>query len=194
MMTGAAQQSMAQQRKQTAKKATAVKKTTTTAKTATTASAASFTLTNGKLGPLFIGQTVASIPKSVAGLYDRYEYTKEDIENEMDGDYTLELCHFYKGGKEIFQCNADDKKLSSFILKQGSSFIKTPDGFHVGYSVRSLCGKKRLQWETYFEGTAFATSGHYTYHMKSSDVINNDYPTKLSEIKATAKIEMIEYR
>ena len=110
MMTGAAQQSMAQQRKQTAKKATAVKKTTTTAKAATTASAASFTLTNGKLGPLFIGQTVASIPKSVAGLYDRYEYTKEDIENEMDGDYTLELCHFYKGGKEIFQCNADDKK------------------------------------------------------------------------------------
>lgn len=163
---------------------------TNTTGTATT----SFILANGKLGPLYIGQSVSSLPKSVDGLYDRYEYTKEEIENEMDGNYTLELCHFYKDGKEIFQANADDKKLSSFILKKGSSFIKTAEGFHVGYSVRTLCGKKRLQWETYYEGTAFGTDGHFTYHMNSSDVINNDFPTKLSEIKTTAKIVMIEYR
>ena len=193
IVMGTAQESVAQQRKQVVKK-TAVKKTTTNAKNTTGTVAASFTLANGKLGPLYIGQSVSSLPKSVAGLYDSYEYTKEEIENEMDGDYTLELCHFYKGGKEIFTANADDKKLSSFILKNGSSFIKTAEGFYVGYSVRTLCGKKRLQWETYFDGTAFGTDGHFTYHMNSSDVINNDYPTKLSEIKATAKIVMIEYR
>ena len=190
IVMGTAQESVAQQRKTTARQTTVKKRTTANTATAT----ATFKLANGKLGPLYIGQPVSSLPKSVAGLYDKYEYFKEEIENEMDGNYTLEMCHFYKGGKVIFQANADDKKLSSFILDKGSSFIKTGEGFYVGYPVRTLCSKKRLEWNTYYDGTAFGTDGHFTYHMLATDVINNDFPTKLSEIKPNAKIVMIEYR
>ncbi|MBR1394178.1 MAG: SH3 domain-containing protein [Prevotella sp.] len=154
----------------------------------------SFTLANGKLGPLYIGQTVASLPKSVEGLYDNYKYETFEVENDMEGSWTEEWCHFYKNGKEIFKSFAEGKILSSFVLMEGSSFIKTSEGFYVGYPARDLFNKKRMRWETYYEGTAFGTSGHFIYHVDSNDIIGGvETPTRVTHIKQTAKIKMIVY-
>lgn len=164
------------------------------AKAAATSQAKKFTLANGKLGPLFIGKTVASLPKSVDGLYDSYKYETFEVENDMEGSWTEEWCHFYKDGKEIFKCFAEGKKLTSFVLMEGSSFIKTNEGFYVGYNARELFNKKRMKWETYFEGTAFGTSGHFIYHINDSDLLGCEYPTRATHIKQNAKIVKIVYQ
>ena len=155
--------------------------------------AASFVLAGGKLGPLSIGQTVASLPKSVPGLYDRYEYKKQTIENDMEGSWDEEWCHFYKGGKEIFKCFAEGRKLTSFVLEGNASHIKTSEGFYVGCPARDVYQKKRMQWETYYEGTSFARNGHWEYHIPDAGLNNVEFPTKLADIKPTAKISMIVY-
>jgi SH3-like domain-containing protein len=167
----------------------------TSAKAAATSQAKSFTLANGKLGPLSIGQTVASLPKSVEGLYDNYKYETFEVENDMEGSWTEEWCHFYKGGKEIFKCFAEGKKLTTFVLMEGSSFIKTNEGFYVGYNARELFNKKRMKWETYYEGTAFGTSGHFIYHVNSDDVQGGvEFPSRATHIKQNAKIVKIVYQ
>lgn len=172
---------------------TATAKPATSTAAATPAITTSFVLSNGKLGPLSIGQTVASLPKSVAGLYDSYKVTKEEKGDE-EGTWIEEWVHFIKGGKTIFKAFVDDnKKLVSFGLQQGSSFIKTSEGYYVGYNARELFNKKRMQWTTYFIGTAFARSGHFEFHIDSEDLINADSPSKATDIKASAKISQIFY-
>lgn len=157
------------------------------------AAATSFVLGNGKLGPLSVGQTVASLPKSVAGLYDNYKVTKEEHGDE-EGTWMEEWVHFYKGGKEIFKAFVDDnKKLSSFALQPGSSFIKTTEGYYVGYNARELFNKKRMEWTNYYTGTAFARSGHFEFHINDDDLDGADIPSKASHIKASAKISEIIY-
>jgi hypothetical protein len=160
----------------------------------TAAVATDFKLEAGKLGPIRVGQTVASLPKSVPGLYDSYKYTKEEIENEMDGSWTEERCHFYKGGKEIFQAYAVDKVLTSIVLMKGSEFIKTDEGFSVGCPARDVFSRKRMEWETWYTGTTFARNGHWEYHIPASGLVSGvDTPSKLTDIKPAAKIEMIIY-
>lgn len=152
-----------------------------------------FTLTNGKLGPVSIGIRYATLPKKHNGLYDSFKYTKEEMGDDMDS-WIEEWCHFYKGGREIFRCFVDDGKLISIVLLPGSEFIKTGEGFHVGYNARELYRKKTMQWETYFEGESFGTSGHYTYYISSDDVANNETPNRVTDIKAAAKLMKIVYQ
>lgn len=153
----------------------------------------SFKLGNGKLGPLYIDQPVSALPKSVTGLYTRYEVKTQSFADEGD-EWKETFCHFYKGGKVIFKAGvSDDKRIVSFVLEKGSEFIKTTNGFYVGYSARELFKKKPMRWETWFQGTAFARSGKWEYHILSDDLLNADFPEKLSHIKPTAKISMIVY-
>lgn len=153
-----------------------------------------FVLGNGKLGPLSLGQSVASLPKSVSGLYDKYTYHKEKYEDDMDGEGVNEYVLFIKGGKKIIEANIENGKIESFWVKEGASFIKTVEGFHVGSSARELFRKKPMQWETYFMGEVFGTSGGYTYNVNSDDVINKDIPERAEDFKQNAVITSIVYR
>ena len=167
--------------------------TLTNTKGRTPAATTSFVLGNGKLGPLFIGQAVSALPKSVPGLYDRYVVKKESFADE-DGEWEETFCHFYKGGKLIFKAGvSDSKQIASFTLEKGSEFIKTTEGFHVGYSARDLFTRKPMEWETWYQGTTFARSGQWEYRILSDDLINADIPTKPSDIKATGKILTITH-
>lgn len=154
---------------------------------------AGFVLGDGKLGPLAIGQTVESLPQSVDGLYDSYKYDQQVIENEMEGSWTEEWVYFYKGGKEIFKSFAENKTIGSFVLEEGSSFISTTEGYYVGYSARELFSKKRLNWETWYMGTAFARDGHWEYHIPTEGLEAADFPSKLDDIKPSATISQIVY-
>lgn len=153
-----------------------------------------FVLGNGKLGPLSLGQSIASLPKSVPGLYDKYTYHKEKYEDDMDGEGINEYVLFIKGGKKIINANIENGKIESFWVKEGASFIKTTDGFHIGSSARELFRKKPMQWETYHMGEVFGTSGGYTYNVNSDNVINKDIPERAEDFKQNAVITSIVYR
>lgn len=167
-----------------------VKKTSTVQKTQSTAVVLS---ANGKLGPVQVGKAVRNLPKSVAGLYDRYEYKKEKHEDDMDGAWTEEYYLFKKNGKEVFRANLDNGSVFSIRLLEGSSFIKTADGISVGMSARELFTKKRMEWSTYYEGEVFATNGHLTYYVSSDELVNTDIPKKVTDFKAGAKLSGIVY-
>ncbi len=161
--------------------------------TTTNAAAEAFTLTNGKLGPIQTGQRFANIPAAYKGLYDKYAYKKETMWGEGGDEWEEEYYQFTKAGKKIFRVLIYDGKIGSIELQAGSaSIIKTQEGFYVGYPARTLFTKKRMEWTTYYEGTAFATSGHYTYYVNDSD-ITTDSPDKVSDFKPNAKISMIAY-
>ena len=104
---------------------------------------------------------------------------------------TVEWCTFYKNGKEIFKSYAEGKKLQSFILEEGSSFIKTSEGYYVGYPARTLFNKKRLQWENYYEGSAFARNGRWEYHIDDEGLNGVEIPRRATDVKQNAKISMI---
>lgn len=161
--------------------------------TTTNAAAEAFTLTNGKLGPIQTGQRFANIPATYEGLYDKYAYKKETMWGEGGDEWEEEYYQFTKAGKKIFRVLIYDGKIGSIELQAGSaSIVKTQEGFYVGYPARTLFTKKRMEWTTYYEGTAFATSGHYTYYVNDSD-LNTDSPDKVSDFKPNAKISMIVY-
>lgn len=164
-----------------------------TAQSAQTA-AKTFVLTDGKLGPVQVGQKFANIPAAFAGLYDKYTRKVETMA-DMDGEWTVEYYLFTLAGKAIFRVDVDDSKtITMLTLQAGSSaIVKTPEGFSVGYPVRSLFAKKRMEWSTYYDGEAFATSGHYTYKMSSDDLINTDIPQNANQVKPTAKLTAIIY-
>ncbi|MBR6201985.1 MAG: hypothetical protein IKQ62_03155, partial [Bacteroidaceae bacterium] len=107
----------------------------------------------------------------------------------------VEYYLFTLAGKAIFRVDVDDSKtITMLTLQAGSSaIVKTPEGFSVGYPVRSLFAKKRMEWSTYYDGEAFATSGHYTYKMSSDDLINTDIPQNANQVKPTAKLTAIIY-
>lgn len=166
-------------------------RTTTQATTAKT-----FTLTNGKLGPIQVGKKFVNIPATYSGLYDKYTYKKIYHENEMDGDWTEEYYQFTKGGKNVFRAEVyDDKTIHAITLQEGSSgIVKTSEGFYVGYPARTLYTKKKMEWTTYFEGTVFAFDKHYVYHVNYDELVGNvDSPTAASHFKSNAKVCMIVY-
>ncbi len=168
---------------------------TTAQRPTTQASAAkTFVLQDGKLGPIQIGQRFANIPATYAGLYDKYTRKVETMADE-DGEWTVEYYQFTKAGKNIFRVDIDDdKKMSHLTLQAGSaSIVKTQDGYYVGYPARTLFTKKRMNWSTYYQGTAFASNGHYTYFVDSDDIPNTDVPYNASDFKPTAKISSILY-
>jgi len=156
------------------------------------ANAKSFVIANNKLGPIQIGMSKSKLPASFAGLYDKFDY-KEETKADMDGEWTEMYLRFFKGGKEIFRAFlGDDKKISSIRLMKGSSFIKTPDGFYVGYSARQLFQKKKMEWGTYYMGEVFASNNSYMYYV-NSDYVLTDIPNKASDFKSNATISAILY-
>ena len=112
----------------------------------------------------------------------------------MDGAWTEEYYQFVKAGKTIFKVYLEEGKVSAISLLPGSSFIKTPDGFYVGYPAQKLYQQKKMQWEYYLsEPEAFATSGHYTYGVAATDAKTNSMD-KLIGFKPNAKVSIITYR
>jgi len=170
----------------------AASKTSAAASSSAAKASSSFVLGNRKLGPLSLGQTVASLPKSVAGLYDSYKVVKEQ-KGDMDGTWTETWCNFSKGGKVIFKAFIESNKIQSFSLEEGSSFIKTTEGYYVGSNARELFSKKPMTWENWFVGTAFARSGQFEFHIADEDLNNTDIPTKASDVKPSGKISRIVY-
>ena len=155
--------------------------------------AQSFTLANGKLGPVLVGKALGKLPTSVAGLYDKYSLKKEEHE-DMDGAWTEEFYQFVKGGKAVFRVYIEEGKVSAISLLPGSSYIKTPDGIYVGYPAQKLYQQKKMQWEYYLsEPEAFATSGHYTYGVAATDAKTNSMD-QLIGFKPNAKVSIITYR
>ncbi|MBO4564994.1 MAG: hypothetical protein J5720_06145 [Bacteroidaceae bacterium] len=168
--------------------------TQTQQKTTTQATASkTFTLTNGKLGPIQVGKKFANIPATYSGLYDKYTRKKETMSDE-DGEWTVDYYQFTKGGKNIFRIDlSEDKSIQSITLQEGSAaIVKTPEGFYVGYPARTLFTKKKMEWDNYYMGTVFATDGKYTYHVNSNDV-TSEIPTAASQFKSNAKVSQIEY-
>jgi hypothetical protein len=80
----------------------------------------------------------------------------------------------------------------SIRLLEGSSFVVTPAGFHVGMPALDLVNRVRMRWETYYDGEVFATKDHFTYYV-SADYINGDIPTKVEDFKEGATITGIVY-
>ena len=147
-----------------------------------------FVIENGKLGPVELNMAIDGLPEQFDGLYDHYSYRKEEHENEMDGPWTDEYCLFTKDGKEIFRTDVDEDKVVSFRLLEGATFIKTADGFYVGYPARELFEQLPMTWETWFEGETFASKDHYTYFVSSDDLLNTDIPQKADDFKPDAKV------
>ena len=112
---------------------------------------------------------------------------------DMDGEWTEQYMKFIKDGKEIMRGYVEGNVMQSICLLEGSSFIKTSDGFYVGYSARELFQKKKMNWETYFMGETFASSGHYMYYVKSDYLENTDIPAKASDFKSSATVSRIDY-
>lgn len=183
---------MAQQKKSTIRKTTASLKTNN-------AAVKTFVMGNGKLGPLYIGQSVSTLPKSIPELYDNFTYYKGtervyDMGDDEGEEVLVERVTFKKNGKEIITSSCTDEKITSFYVDNGASFIKTIEGYHIGSNVREFYRKHpKLQWETYFEGEVFASSKGYTYNVNSDDVINKDIPNRVEDFKPSAKIVSIYY-
>ena len=152
-----------------------------------------FILEKNKLGPIHKGQCVDSLPQSFEGLYDKYEQKKEVHEDDMDGEWVEEYIEFYKNGRVILTTGIDKGQISSFMLREGSDFITTPDGISVGFSAREFFEKFQLNWENYFEGTVFAKKGGYTYYINAEDLIQTDIPHKTDDFAPEAKVISIRY-
>lgn len=156
----------------------------------------SFVVTNGKLGPIQLGSSMANIPRSVAGLYDKF--TKETV-NRFDGDIGDEdgptiqetIFSFYKNGKNIFNVTADEKLVAYNIeLMEGSSYIKTAEGYFVGYSAREFFKKHSRGWDNDYTEGAFVDSRNCRYYVEDR-YMNVEIPTKVSNFTANAKITKI---
>lgn len=198
IILGVAMPTMAQQKKAQAKRTVTTKKSGTATKSTSTgstnsASSETFVFNNGILGPIQAGKSIANVPKSFGGLYDKYIYEKKQCA-DMDGEWTEDHYYFYKNGKKVIDVWTEDKKISAITLLPGSSFIKTSDGFYVGCSARDLFNKKRMKWATYYDGFTFASSKKTTYYINSGDLIGNvETPSRATQIKANAKIARIVY-
>ncbi|MBO4431107.1 MAG: hypothetical protein J5790_07190 [Bacteroidaceae bacterium] len=172
---------------------TPVQRTQTQQRSTAQTTTRAFTLANGKLGPIQTGQRFVNIPATYAGLYDKYTYRKEEMGGEGGDEWIEEYYQFTKAGKKVFRALISEGKIISIELQEGSaSIIKTQEGYYVGYPARTLFTKKRMEWITYYEGTSFATSGHYTYYVNSDDLIDIE-PTNVNHFKPNAKVCMISY-
>lgn len=152
----------------------------------------SFVLDKGTLGPVAIGKAYTDLPQSVEGLYDSFEHKSETHEDEMDGEWTEEYVMFYKDGLEVFSVGVDGKKITSVTLLKNTTYIKTTDGYYIGYDARKLFQEKKMDWETYYMGEVFASKDGYTYYVNSDDV-TTEIPEKASDFKAGATLTKIVY-
>lgn len=151
-----------------------------------------FVLDKGKLGPIEIGMSYTDLPSAVEELYNRFEYKSVTHEDDMDGEWTEEYLQFYKDNKEVFTTGVIGKKITSFTLLGNASYIRTADGFFVGYNAREFFQSTKLDWETYYMGEAFASMNGYTYYVNSDD-LTTDVPAKVSDFKANATLSKIVY-
>ena len=170
-------------------------------KTKSTNAVKTFVLGNGKLGPIFLGQFVSTLPKTIPGLYDTYTYFKGfekeyGMGDDEGEDVFVERLIFIKNGKEIIRAGVNDGKIVSFHVGEGASFIRTVSGFHVGSSAREFFRKNpRLSWSpVFYENSVEAISRDYVYTMNIEDLINTDTPRRAEDFKPTAKIMSIFYR
>lgn len=168
-----------------------------------------FYVDDGKLGPVRVGMSYTDLPKSAPGLYDKFDYKKETIENEMDGDYEVESCTFIKGGKEYFKAELEDGKVTSIVLDQNSTGLYTKDDYCVGNEVitklygyfgktdsgsfRNVVINESLKWENYYEGEVFVTIGRYTFYVPS-DQANVEEPRTKDDFKSNARFSRIVCR
>ncbi len=152
----------------------------------------SFVLDKGELGPIAIGKAYTELPRSVEGLYDSFKYKSETHEDDMDGEWTEEYVVFYKDGKEVFTTSVDGKKITSVTLLKNATYVKTADGYYIGYDARKLFQDKKMEWGTYYMGEVFASKDGYTYFV-GSDEVNTEIPEKASDFKATATLSKIVY-
>lgn len=163
--------------------------------TTTQATTKTFTLVNGKLGPVQVGQRFVNIPSTYAGLYDKYTRQIEKEYNEVeDFDMTFVCYQFTKGGRDIFKVVMAGNKISAIRLQEGStSIVKTQEGFYVGYPVSTFFTKKPLEWSNLEGGIAAAFDTHYTYEVKAVDRQNLSSIQSVNDFKPTAKISEIIY-
>ncbi len=168
-----------------------------------------FYVEDGKLGPVQIGMSYTDLPKSVPGLYEKFDYKKEMIENELDGDYLSETCTFIKNGKEYFRAELVDGKVTAIILDENSSGLCTKEGYtpnitglygfyyvteHSSYGMfSSKAIRESLDWENYNEGEVFATIGQYTFYVPSESA-KTEFPSKYEDFKDNARISKIVCR
>lgn len=175
---------------------TATKTTATKAKTTTQATTAkTFTLTNGKLGPVQVGKKFANIPATYSGLYDKYTRQTEKEYNEVeDYEMTIVCYQFTKGGKNVFCVIMEGNTIGAIKLQEGSaSIVKTQKGFYVGYPARDLFSKRLTEWFNIEEGTAACFDGNYTYEVNADDRISINSIESANDFKPDAKISSITY-
>lgn len=164
-----------------------------------------FYVEDGKLGPIQVGMSYTDLPKSVPCLYDKFEYKKEMIENEMEGNYEVETCYFFNDGKECFSAELENGKVTSIVLDKNSPDISTIEGYKYGNGVLSLYEswspnsygsinrkiiRESLNWENYYEGEVFVTIGRYTFYVPS-DMAKTEFPKTSKDFKDGAKCSRI---
>lgn len=161
----------------------------------TQTAAKTFTLTNGKLGPIQTGQRFVNIPSSYAGLYDKYTRQTEKEYNEVEDFEITRVCYqFTKAGRNVFRVIMEGNVIGAIKLQEGSaSIIKTQKGFHVGYAARTLYTKKSTDWFNIEGGTAACFDGNYTYEGSANDRVSLNPIESANDFKSNAKISSITY-
>lgn len=161
----------------------------------TQTAAKTFTLTNGKLGPIQTDQRFVNIPSSYAGLYDKYTRQTEKEYNEVEDFEITRVCYqFTKAGRNVFRVIMEGNVIGAIKLQEGSaSIIKTQKGFHVGYAARTLYTKKSTDWFNIEGGTAACFDGNYTYEVSANDRVSLNPIESANDFKPTAKIRSITY-
>ena len=89
---------------------------------------------SGKLGPIQVGQKYSDLPESYSGLYDKSYYHESSKTEDYKWGYSL----FMKDGHEVFRLDIRNDIIEAISLSEYSSYIKTSDGFFVGYPARGL--------------------------------------------------------
>ena len=161
----------------------------------TQTAAKTFTLTNGKLGPIQTGQRFVNIPSSYVGLYDKYTRQTEKEYNEVEDFEITRVCYqFTKAGRNVFRVIMEGNVIGAIKLQEGSaSIIKTQKGFHVGYAARTLYTKKSTDWFNIEGGTAACFDGNYTYEVSANDRVSLNPIESANDFKSNAKISSITY-
>jgi len=164
-------------------------------RTTTQAVAKTFTLTNGKLGPVQVGQRFVNIPATYAGLYDKYTRQTEKEYNEVeDFEMTFVCYQFTKGGNNVFRVIMDGNTIGAIKLQEGSaSIVKTQKGFYVGYPARDLFSKRLTEWFNIESGKAACFDGNYTYEVNANDRVSSNPIESANDFKPNAKICSITY-
>lgn len=133
------------------------------------------TLTDKGLGSITIGMSKASIPATVAGLYDSKSYTRIDPNESMDCPYLLDgyfVCKL-KGKEMCYIYISDSGKVSGIYVITPT--IKTTDGIKVGTPTSSVknIGGMRFEIDEMSDDSYYYGKSGITYIIRgNSDKIN----------------------